>query len=85
MAAREDFCNFVESLLNLLIGIQNLNAQYVSVEYFEQANWRLEDAILTLLLLLYSVWQSEESVIQDFETVIEAVLTKVCFSCNDKV
>ena len=63
----------------------NLNAEYVSVEYFEQANLRLEDAILTLLLLLYSVWQSEESVIQDFETVIEAVLTKVCFSCNDKV
>ena len=49
------------------------------MEYFEQANLRLEDAILTLLLLLYSVWQSEESVIQDFETVIEAVLTKVRF------
>ena len=52
MAAREDFCNFVESLLNLLIGIQNLNAQYVSVEYFEQANSRLENAALTLQLLL---------------------------------
>ena len=44
--------NFVESLRTLLIGIQNLNAQDVSVEYFEQANSRLENATLTLQLLL---------------------------------
>ena len=63
----------------MLIGIQNLNAQDVSVEYFEQANLRLEDAILTLQLLLHSVWQSEDSVLQDSETIIEAVLAKVRF------
>ena len=66
----------------LLIGIQNLNAQYISVEYFEQANWRLEDAILTLQLLL----QSKDSVLRDFETIIEDFdKSKLCFSCNDKV
>ena len=71
--------NFVESLRTLLIGIQNLNTQDVSVDYFEQANLCLEDAILTLQLLLHSVWQSEDSVLQDFKTIIEAVLTKVRF------
>lgn len=40
--------NFVESLRTLLISIQNLNTYDVSVDYFEQANVRLEDAILTL-------------------------------------
>ena len=49
--------NFIESLRTLLIGIQNLNTQDASVDYVEQANLRLEDAILTLQLLLYSVWQ----------------------------
>ena len=39
-------CNFLESL-TLWIGIQNFNAPHVSVEYFEQANLRLEDAIAT--------------------------------------
>lgn len=67
--------NFVESPRTLLIGIQNLNKQDVSVDYFEQANVRLEDAILTLQLLLHSVWQSEDSFLQDFKTIIEAVLT----------
>ena len=38
--------HFVESLRTLLIGIQNLNTQDVSVDYCEQANLRLEDAIL---------------------------------------
>ena len=71
--------NFVESLRTLLIGIQNLNTQDVSADYFEQANVRLEDAILTLQLLLHSVWQSEDSVLRDFKTIIEAVLTKVRF------
>lgn len=71
--------NFVESLRTLLIGIKNLNTQDVSVDYFEQANVRLEDAILTLQLLLHSVWQSEDSVLQDFKTIMEAVLTKVRF------
>lgn len=71
--------NFVESLRTLLISIQNLNTYDVSVDYFEQANVRLEDAILTLQLLLHSVWQSEDSVLQDFKTIIEAVLTKVRF------
>ena len=39
---------FVESLRTLLIGIQNLNTQDVSVNYCEQAKYklRLEDAIL---------------------------------------
>ena len=46
---------------------------------FEQANLHLEDTILTLQLLLHSVWQSEDSVLQDFKTIIEAVLTKVRF------
>ena len=51
--------NFVESPLTLLIGIQtDFNAQYASVEYL-----RLEDATLTLQLLLHSVWQSEDSVL----------------------
>ena len=50
--------NFIETLCTLLIG--NWNAQDVSVEYFEQANLCLEDAILTLQLLLHSVWQSED-------------------------
>ena len=71
--------NFVGSLRTLLIGIQNLNTQDVSVDYFEQANLRLEDAILPLQLLLHSVWQSEDSVLQDFKTITEAVLTKVRF------
>ena len=62
-----------------MIGVQNLNAQYVSVEYFEQANLGLENAILTLQLLLHRVWRSEDSVLQDFETIIEAVLAKVRF------
>ena len=77
MATRESFTT--SSLRTLLIGIQNLNAQDVSVEDFEQANLRLEDVILTLQLLLHSVWQSEGSVLQDFETIIEAVLAKVRF------
>ena len=46
---------------------------------FEQANLHLEDAILTLQLLLHSVWQGVDSVPQDFETIIEAALTKVLF------
>ena len=71
--------NFVESLRTLLIGIQNLSAQDVSVDYFEQANLRLEGAVLTLQLLLHSVWQSENSVLQDFKTITDAVLTKVRF------
>ena len=45
----------------------------------EQANLRLEDAILTLQLLLHSVWHNMDSVLQDFETITEAVLTKVRF------
>ena len=72
----------MESLRTLLIGIQNLNAQDASVDYFEQANLHLEDAILTLQLLLHSVWQSEDSVLQDFKTIIEAVLTKIRFVCR---
>ena len=71
--------NFIESLRTLLIGIQNMNAQDVSIDYFEEANLRLEDTILTLQLLLHSVWQSDDSVLQDFKTIIEAVLTKVRF------
>lgn len=71
--------NFIESLRTLLIGIHNLNTQDASVEYFEQANLRLEDAILTLQLLLHSVWQTEDSVLRDFKTIIEAVLTKIRF------
>ena len=71
--------NFVESLRSLLIGIQNMNAQDLSVEYFEEANLRLEDAISTLQLLLQSVWQSDDPVLRDFKTIIEAVLTKVRF------
>ena len=71
--------HFVESLRTLLIGIQNMNTQDVSVDYCEQANLRLEDAILTLQLLLHSVWQREDSVLQDFKTVIEAVLPKLRF------
>jgi len=69
----------VSSYPHLFIGIQNLNTQDASVDYFEQANLRLEDAILTLQLPLHSVWQSENSVLQDFKTIIEAVLTKVRF------
>lgn len=38
--------NFVESLLTLLICIQNLNAQDVSAEYFEQVNLRRKSCIL---------------------------------------
>ena len=56
-----------------------MNAQYVSIEYFEQANLRLEDTTLTLQLLLHRVGQSEDSVLQDFEAIIEDVLTKVRF------
>ena len=77
--AERGLYNFVESLRTLLIGIQNLNAQDVFVEYFELANLSLEDAILTFQLLLHSVWQSEDSVLQDFEAIIEVVLTKVRF------
>ena len=44
--------HFVESLRTLLIGIQNLNTQDVSVNYCEQAELRLEDAIVTFQLLL---------------------------------
>ena len=39
----------------------------------------MENAILTLQLLLHSVWHNEDSVLQDFETITEAVLTKVRF------
>ena len=34
--------NFVESLSTLLIGIQNMNAQDVPLEYFEEANLHLK-------------------------------------------
>ena len=61
--------HFVESLRTLLIGIQNLNTQNVSVNYCEQAKLRLEEAILTLQLLMHSVWQREDSVLQDFKTI----------------
>ena len=61
--------HFVESLRTLLIGIQNLNTEDVSVDYCEQVNLRLEGAILTLQLLLHSVWQREDSVLQDFTTI----------------
>lgn len=33
--------NFVESFGTLLIGIQNLNAKDVPLDYFEEANLRL--------------------------------------------
>ena len=46
--------NFIQSLLTLLIDIHNFNAQYVSVEYFEQANLLLEDATL-----IYSCYCTE--------------------------
>ena len=71
--------HFVESFRTLLIGIRNLNTQDVSVNYCEQAKLRLEDAILTLQLLLHSVWQREDSVLQDFKTIIEAALTLLVF------
>ena len=53
--------NFVESLRSLLIGIQNLNEHEVSVDYFEEANLCLEDAISTLQLLLSNVWETVSS------------------------
>ena len=40
--------NFVESLCTLSIGIQNMNAQDISIDYFKDANSRLKDVILTL-------------------------------------
>ena len=55
--------NFVESLRSLLIGIQNLNEQEVSVDYFEEANLRLEDAISTFKLLLSNVWETDDVVL----------------------
>ena len=55
--------NFVESLRSLLIGIQNLNEQDVSVDYFEEANLRLEDAISTFKLLLSNVWETDDVVL----------------------
>lgn len=33
--------NFVESLCTLSIGIQNMNAQDISIDYFKDANSRL--------------------------------------------
>lgn len=45
--------NFVESLCTLSIGIQNMNAQDISIDYFKDANSRLKDVILTLHLLLH--------------------------------
>ena len=71
--------NFVESLRTLLIGIQNMNAQEVSIDYLEEANLRLEEAILTLQLLLQSVLHSDDSVLQDFKIIMETVLTKTRF------
>ena len=59
--------NFVESLRSLLIGIQNLNEQEVSVDYFEEANLRLEDAISTLQLLLSNVWETDNVVLIAYE------------------
>ena len=51
MADERGLYNFIESPLTLLIGTQtDFNAQYVSIEYFEQA-------------ILHSVWQSEDSVL----------------------
>ena len=50
--ARDDnergLANFVESLWSLLTGIQNINEQQESAEYFEEAKRRLQDAIETL-------------------------------------
>lgn len=40
--------NFVVSLCTLSIGIQNMNAQDISIDYFKDANSRLKDVILTL-------------------------------------
>ena len=72
--------NFTESPLTLLIGIQNFNAPYVSAdEYFEQANLRLEDAILILQLLYCTMFGKVRTVPLDFETMIKAVLIKVRF------
>ena len=71
--------NFVESLRTLLIGIQNMNAQDASADYYEETNLRLEDIILALHLPLHSLWQSDDSTLQDFKTIIEAVLTDVRF------
>ena len=61
--------NFVESLRSLLIGIQNLNEQEVSVDYFEEANLRLEDAISTLQLLLSYVWETDDVVLSYVRTL----------------
>ena len=77
--------NFVESLRSLLIGIQNMNAQDLSVEYFEEANLRLEDAISTLQLLLQSVWQSDDPVLRDFNYCSCFDKSTLCFSSNDNV
>ena len=45
----------------------------VEYMYFEQANLRLGDATLTFIqLLLHRVCQSENSILQDFETIIAA-------------
>ena len=50
----------------------------VSVDYYEETNLSLEDAILTFQL-------SDDSILQDFKTIIEAVLTNVRLSCNEKI
>ena len=49
----------------------------MSADYHEETNLHLEDAILTLHLLLHSVWQSDDCILHDFKTVVEAVLTNV--------
>ena len=70
--------NFVESLRTLLIVIQNMNAQDVSADCYEETNLRVEDTIL-ISSLCHSVWKSDDSILKDFKTIIEGVLTNVRF------
>ena len=60
-----------------MTGIQNINEQQESAEYFEEAKRRLDDAIATLQLLLGHVRNTKDAVLRDFKAIIEAVLTQV--------
>ena len=69
--------NFVESLRTLLIGIQNMNAQDVSVDYYEETNSSLATTQCVAKWLYPSGFQ-------DYNRSRFHKCT-LCLSCNDKM
>ncbi|XP_028413842.1 uncharacterized protein LOC114536687 isoform X2 [Dendronephthya gigantea] len=66
--------NFTHSLRSLFIQIQQINTREIESEYLETLRSHLEDAIGSLQLLVASIGQSQDQILDDFKIIITTVL-----------